>query len=299
MAAARIRSQGRAIGEHQAGGTSLLQFPPEPIAEMLQGLLKGAMRGRGQPKRVLIRSGEAFAQPAATPGLGFPIDPLPALLRPPGLERVQEISIWGIDDAVFLDGAGSPVRRHPEWFWGFPIGPAAEEPQGSRGAQQQAPGWLHAAPLPTPGEAQPMTPGFNVMQLLRAGPWGEPLPPQRWAPGAAAHLNPIGVLLTGAAGLLGLYLQLQTLEIEMGEEQAEPQQAQHQEGQQHGCVALGLSAQQIERRSGEQPERTKTAEKDVEVAVPQLQVWAPAAQAPLQALPPLSESHPLAPAKRC
>jgi len=140
MGVARIRSQGHAIGEHQAGGSALLQFAPEPIAEMLQGLLQGAMRDRGQPKRVLIRSGEAFAQPAATPGLGFPIHPLPALLRPPGLERVQEVSVRGIGDGVFLDGARSPVRCHPEWFWGFPIGPAAEQPQGSGGAQQQATG---------------------------------------------------------------------------------------------------------------------------------------------------------------
>jgi len=140
MGVARIRSQGDAIGEYQAGGSSLLEFAPEPIAEMLQGLLQGAMRDRGQPKRVLIRRGEAFAQPAATPGLGFPIHPLPALLRPPGLERVQEVSVRGIGDGVFLDGARSPVRCHPEWFWGFPIGPAAEQPQGSAGAQQQAPG---------------------------------------------------------------------------------------------------------------------------------------------------------------
>jgi len=88
-----------------------------------------------------------------------------------------------------------------------------------------------------------MTPGCKVMQLLLSGPWAKPLPPQCRAPGAAAHLNPIGVLLPDAAGLLGLHLELQTLEIEVGEEQAEPQQAQHQEGQQHGCVALGLGAQ--------------------------------------------------------
>jgi len=144
-----------------------------------------------------------------------------------------------------------------------------------------------------------MTPGCKVMQLLLSGPWAKPLPSQCRAPGLAAHLDPVGVLLAGAAGLLRLHLQLQTLEIQMGEKQTEPQQAEHQEGQQHGRVAFGLGAQQVQHRCGEQPEGTKAAQKDVEVAVTQGQLGGMPAQAPLQPLPPLSESHPPAPAKRC
>lgn len=89
--------------------------------------------------------------------------------------------------------------------------------------------------------------------------------------------------------------QLQALQVQMGEEQAEQHQSSHQESQQDWPVAAALNSQYVEHACHEKPGAPKAAGQDVEVAVGELVTMAVAGEPPFKSLPPVSEAHPPAP----